>query len=552
MIDTERPQPALDDCCDARDGEALGGGALDDAVGALLTPIVVPGENVWRIARADRASVIVDAAHYYHVVRQAMSLAQRRILIIGWDFDSRIVLEPTAPPHRRETLGQYFLRLARENPSREIAILKWSFGALKQFLRPSALIMLLRWRAKRAIRYQFDSAHPAGCSHHQKIVVIDSALAVCGGIDISSARWDTRDHADDHPNRRLPNGKPYAPWHDVTMLMTGAIAGALEQLGERRWQVASRTPLQKIIAGVPPWPDDLFCHFTDVDVAIARTRAAYAGAAELREVEALYLDMIAAATRFIYFENQYFTSGKIAAAIAARMAEADPPEVVLVMPRAADGWLEQKAMDAARFALAAEVGKVDRLNRFRIYVPVTAGGADIYVHAKLAIVDDRLLRIGSSNMNNRSLGLDSECDVIIDAALPANRGVEAQIAGLKCDLIAEHIGASPTAVAAELAASGSLIGAITALSAASQASGARRLELLELTAPSAVDRFIAENELLDPEHAAGFFEPLGKRGLSRRWRQGLRWRPRWARRWKERRIARRAGVEMDDGIEAGE
>ena len=63
--------------------------------------------------------------------------------------------------------------------------------------------------------------------------------------------------------------------------------------------------------------------------------------------------MIAAAERFIYFENQYFTSGKIAAAIAERLAEPDPPEIVLVMPRTADGWLEQKAMDAARLKLVA-------------------------------------------------------------------------------------------------------------------------------------------------------------------------------------------------------
>ena len=80
---------------------------------------------------------------------------------------------------------------------------------------------------------------------------------------------------------------------------------------------------------------------------------------EVREIETLYLDMIAAAKRFIYFENQYFTSGKIAAAIATRMAEDDPPEIVMVMPRTADGWLEQQAMDAARL----QIGGDDRQGR---------------------------------------------------------------------------------------------------------------------------------------------------------------------------------------------
>ena len=69
----------------------------------------------------------------------------------------------------------------------------------------------------------------------------------------------------------------------------------------------------------------------------------------------------------------------------------------------------------------------------RIYVPVTKRQTDIYVHAKVSIVDDRLLRVGSSNLNNRSLGLDSECDVIIDAALDANRDTPPAIAAIRRD-----------------------------------------------------------------------------------------------------------------------
>src|SRR3546814_6667599 len=70
--------------------------------------------------------------------------------------------------------------------------------------------------------------------------------------------------------------------------------------------------------------------------------------------------MIAAAKRFIYFENQYFTCGKIAAAIAERLSEDDPPEFVMVMPETADGWLEQMAMDAARVQLVREIAKAKR------------------------------------------------------------------------------------------------------------------------------------------------------------------------------------------------
>ena len=168
-----------------------------------LTPVVEAGRNCWRIEKAARAAAVVDAADYYHYVREAMLAARRRILIIGWDFDTRIALEPDGNG-RGESLGHFFLRLARENPARQIDILKWSFGALKQFLRPRAAWMLLRWQMTRAIDFRFDSFHPAGCSHHQKIVVIDERFAVCGGIDISCARWDTTAHADDDPRRTLP------------------------------------------------------------------------------------------------------------------------------------------------------------------------------------------------------------------------------------------------------------------------------------------------------------------------------------------------------------
>lgn len=482
-----------------------------------MEPIVAVGTNCWRIEHCSRASVIVDAADYYHLIREVMAEARQRILVIGWDFDTRIALEPDKDVSGG-TLGQFFLALARQKRERRIAILKWSFGAKKQFLRPSTAWMLWKWHRTRAIDFRFDSAHPPGCSHHQKIVVLDDTLAVCGGIDISTARWDTSEHADGDERRVLPNGKQYPPWHDVTMMMEGPVANALADLGEERWQRATNSRLDPVKASEASlWPEDLPVHFENVSVAIARTRAEYRDASEIREIEALYLDMIAAAKRFVYFENQYLTSAKIAAAIAKRLEEDDPPEFVFVMPRTADGWLEQKAMDAARVRLAREIAKVDRRNRFRIYVPVTRKGEDIYVHAKVSIVDDRLLRIGSSNLNNRSLGLDSECDVVIDAALKENRHTPPEIARLRARLLAEHLAVDPEGFAAEHERRGSLVDAIEALRGAG-----KTLDLLDLTRPGPLDEFIAENELLDPESADRFLDPISERGLRKHWHEGVR------------------------------
>lgn len=482
-----------------------------------LTPIVQTGRNCWRIERADKARMIVDAADYYALLVKLMERAKERILLIGWDFDPRICLTPDARG-QGESLGHFLLRLAHAKPDRDIDILRWNFGGLRQFLIPRIVAMVLRWKATRAISFRLDGAHPIGCSHHQKVAVFDDHLAVCGGIDVAASRWDTRDHTDGDPRRTNPDGKPYMPWHDSTMILAGPVGEALADLGNERWQRATNSELRAIDGDGESWPDELKPDFTGIDIAVSRTRAEYDGYPEVREIEQLYLDMIAAAKRFIYFENQYFTCARIAAAIAARLDEDDPPEFVLVMPATADGWLEQMAMDAARVKLVRQIAKARHGERLRIYVPHTQGGDPIYVHAKTAIVDDRLLRIGSSNMNNRSMGLDSECDVTIDAGLPANRGVEPTIRALREALIAEHLGVAASDVAGMFDDCGSRIDAIEALRGPG-----RTLERLDLVPPGPLDDYIAEHELLDPESPDAMFEALADRGLRKGWRRGRAW-----------------------------
>ncbi|WP_238586654.1 phospholipase D-like domain-containing protein [Sphingopyxis sp. C-1] len=483
----------------------------------MLKPIVVEGRNCWRIERADKARMIVDAADYFALLERLMADARQRILLIGWDFDPRIALKPDKDG-KGEPLGDYLLRLAHEKPDRDIDILRWNFGGLKQFAMPRILSMVARWKLTRSISFRLDSAHPVGCSHHQKVAVFDDHLAVCGGIDVGSRRWDTREHKDGDPHRTAPDGKAYMPWHDSTMILAGPVGNALADLGNERWQRATKKPLRDLKGEGENWPDDLEPDFEGVDVAISRTRAEYDDVGEIREIEQLYLDMIAAADRFIYFENQYFTSGKIAAAIAERLNEDDPPEFVMVMPKTADGWLEQMAMDAARVQLVREIAKAKHGDRLKVYYPRTKRGEPIYVHAKTAIVDDRMIRVGSANMNNRSMGLDSECDVTIDAALPANKGVEPTIARLRTSLIAEHLDVSEEEVAATFKRVGSLIDTVEAL----RGKG-RSLELLDLVPPGPMDEFIADNELLDPTSPDAMFEGLTERGLRKSWHRGRNW-----------------------------
>jgi len=472
-----------------------------------------PGQNCWKVARADRAAVIVDACDYYRVIREAMLQAKKRILIVGWDFDPRITLDRTGDCDPDETLGSFLLNLPRRTPELEILILKWDLGALKTLLRGSAILWVARLAWQKGIRFKLDHAHPTGCSHHQKIVIIDDCFAICGGIDMTSDRWDRPAHADHDPGRVRPNGSEYSPWHDVTMAVDGPAAAALSDIARDRWHRATDERLQTLNLPECVWPEGLQPNFEKHDIAVARNVAAYRDWPAVKEVEALFVDMIERAERFIYAENQYFTSPVIAAAIIRRLEQPDPPEIVMVQPLSADGWLEQVAMDGARVRLAQVIGPHDRGNRFRIFTPKTEEGEDIYVHAKVMIVDDKVLRVGSSNLNNRSLGLDSECDL----ALEADEGAAHEaIATLRTRLIAEHLGAEPAEVAASFERTGSLLATIEELRRPG-----RSLVPLPMEEPSEAAEFIADRELLDPKSPDLMFEGMTHKSLfdpiRRRW-----------------------------------
>jgi phosphatidylserine/phosphatidylglycerophosphate/cardiolipin synthase-like enzyme len=486
------------------------------------------GPSAWRFVRASRAHIVVDAEAYFELMQQAMLGARQRILMIGWDFDTRVRLGSGRRwwnvPRRNifpARFGAFVIWLCNRSRTLEVRVLKWNFGALKFLLRGSMIIDLIRWWRHPAIDFKFDSAHPLGCSHHQKIVVIDDQFAVCGGIDMTTDRWDTPAHLEEDPRRRRPSGRLYGPWHDLTMLVEGDAARALGDLGRERWEQAGGAIMQPCAAQQKSaWPGKLKAEFRDVEVGIARTRSAWRSIHEVREIEALFIEHIRRAKRFIYAESQYFAARTIAEAIAGRMAEADPPEIVLINPESAEGWLEQTAMDGARIRLCRAIGEKDLGNNFRIFVPHNAAGTAIYVHSKMMIVDDEVVRIGSANMNNRSLGLDSECDLFIDAARPGNAHAAAPITRLRHALLAEHTGLAVEAVAAQLARDPSMIALIEGAPAIG-----KHLAPFVLRPLSDAGKAVADNALFDPERPEQLFEPFSTaHGLFRR--GGILHRPR--------------------------
>ncbi|MGU3493472.1 phospholipase D-like domain-containing protein [Xanthobacteraceae bacterium A53D] len=482
----------------------------------LSQGLIQPGRNCQRIETADRLSVIIDADAYFSVARNAMLKAKRRITLVGWDFDARISLGRDHQDGGPEKLGAFIYWLVERNPELEIFLLRWSMGALATLARGTTILTLLKWMSHPRIHTKLDGAHPTASSHHQKIVVIDDCLAFCGGIDMTGDRWDTRDHLFKDERRRRPvTRRRYMPWHDATTAITGPMASAIAGICRDRWETAGGSPALEPIEGIEAcWPDGLDVHFRHMPCAVARSAPEMDGRPAVREVESLYLDQIASARRFIYAESQYFASRRIAEAIAHRLTEVGGPEIVIVNPVSAQGWLEPIAMDSARARLVQKLRSLDHENRFRMYHPFNDGGEAIYVHAKVLIIDDRALRVGSSNMNNRSMRLDTECDVAIDLDLGGDPRSSATIAALRDGLLAEHLGTSAEAVADRIAQTGSLIQTIEAFR-----SDGRSLRPYEIPELSDTETWLADNEVLDPDGPEEMFEPFAKRGLFRRWSQ---------------------------------
>ncbi len=437
-----------------------------------------------KVSRAAQLGWCIDGEDYFGALRNSFEKARHEILIVGWDIDSRTVLirdenHPDYPSELCDVLQQ----LVKSRESLSVHVLSWDFAMIYVLERELLPARAFGWRNQDRLHFQLDGQHATGASHHQKIVVIDGALAFSGGLDLTKCRWDTRAHSADDTRRHDPNGVEYRPFHDVQAVVTGKAAAELRELVSRRWANAIGQPLSDLDDvgdGRALWPDDVTVRARDSEVAIARTWTGTDGNEDIREVRQLYLDMISAAQHSIYVENQYFSSVAISKALARRLEEENGPEVVIVLPGETSGWLEQATMDILRNRAIARLREADRHGRLRILAPASDDSPDttITVHSKVMVVDNRIGRIGSANLSRRSMGLDSECDLAFVDETAATE--------LCADLLSEHLGAEFEAVASSLTDDG-LVATLDRFTG-----NARRLEPLEIDASD------IEQALLEP------------------------------------------------------
>lgn len=422
--------------------------------------------NCGTVVTARRAAVLVDGDVYFRTLDACLRQAKRSVFIIGWDFDASIRLRPDAS---QEQLGSLLRAAVEANPDLEVRILVWSLAVVHA---PGATLPLLfgsEWDQHPRINVRLDHLHPIYAAHHQKIVCIDDAVAFVGGIDLTVGRWDTAPHLAVNSGRMNPDGKTYGPVHDLQMLLDGPGAQALSSVARERWRRATGEQVHATECGELRWPADVVPDFENVRLAVSCTSPAWGNAPAVCDSIELALRALRTARHFVYLETQYFASRRVGELLSELLERRDGPEIVVITTKTSRGVLERLVMGNNRDRLARRLARGDRFGRFRIYYPVLSDGhheKEIKVHSKLMVVDDRFLRLGSSNFNNRSEGLDTECDVAIEAETERERRAIDDIASR---LLAEHLRVPRDALESAAGDSGSVIGAIEMLNRDSHA-----------------------------------------------------------------------------------
>ncbi len=422
---------------------------------------IVNARTCWRRERARRLAFLVDGAAYYDALVLAVRRAQHSIHLVGWDIHSRVALRPQAlPGEDRCLLGELLEQVTAKNPKLDVRLLLWDPSPIFALEREFLPHLRLSWSTGGRVHVQLAADHPSGGTHHQKIVVIDDALAFVGGLDLTISRWDDREHRAHDPRRVLPSGEPYPPFHDVMVAVDGDAAAALGALVRERWLAATGDELEQAPPGSDPWPPPLVPELTDVQVGIARTQPAWRQTPEAREVEALFLGAIASARRCLYIENQYVTSSSVRDALCTRLREANGPEVIILTPNEQSGALERLTMGVLRRAVLRALREADLHDRLRVVCPAV-GELWVHVHSKVMAVDDSLLIIGSANLCNRSMSLDTECNLALEA--DGDQVIAGSIRRFRDGLIAEHLGAPAARVTQAIDALGSVRAALEQL-----------------------------------------------------------------------------------------
>jgi phosphatidylserine/phosphatidylglycerophosphate/cardiolipin synthase-like enzyme len=350
----------------------------------------------------NRVDVLIDGAQFLPLAAEELAKAESHVHLTGWYFSPELALtRDDKPVTVRTLLGE----LAERIPVR---VLIWSGAPLPVF-RPSrgdVRAMVERFARGTRIHCQFDSCVRLMHCHHEKTIVIDDRVAFVGGIDLtydSGDPYDSQEHA----------ARGGIGWHDVALRLEGPIVADVAEHFRMRWHGATDDELSP--ANVPAAAGE-------IEAQVVRTIPENVYEQSLPQgdfsVFESYVGAIRAAERFVYLENQFLWSAEIVELLAEKLR--NPPRddfrIVALLP-----VNPKEGADVSRGQVAALIEADDGNARFlacSIYSRAGKVRDPIYVHAKVAVIDDRWLTVGSANLNEHSLFNDSEVNVVLrDEAL---------------------------------------------------------------------------------------------------------------------------------------
>jgi phosphatidylserine/phosphatidylglycerophosphate/cardiolipin synthase-like enzyme len=368
-----------------------------------------PGGGLWAAGspspcRGNALELLIDGEQAIGAILKAIESARSHVHLAGWHVTPAFELRRAGGP---TTLRDALAELAERV---DVRVLLWAGPPVPVFKPTRSDVQAVRDELTRGtrIRCVLDARERSMHCHHEKLVIVDDAVAFVGGIDLTSLSGDRFDSRAHPATGRLG-------WHDVATRLRGPVVADVAEHFRARWQEVAREPLP---APTPPPPAG------ETKVQLLRTvpdgAYGFAPRGDFRIFDA-YMRALSSAQRLIYLENQFLWSTEIADLLAAKLR--DPPHeafrVVLLLPARPNNGAETTRGQLGRLVEAADGSQ--RLLAATIRCRSGLRTHALYVHAKVGIVDDRWLTVGSANLNEHSLFNDTEVNVATDDAELARR-----------------------------------------------------------------------------------------------------------------------------------
>jgi phosphatidylserine/phosphatidylglycerophosphate/cardiolipin synthase-like enzyme len=367
--------------------------------------------------------VLVDGARALPAIAEALQGARSFVHLTGWHFAPHFELVRGEPP---VVLGALLAELAERV---DVRILVWAGSPVPLFHPTRSEVRDAIHTLTRGTRIRCEPdprEHPIHC-HHEKTICVDGEVAFVGGIDLTDDSGDRFDDSAHAARRRLG-------WHDVATRLRGPAVADVHDHFVARWHAVTGETLDR--PGPPPPAGE---STVQVVRTVAENMYEEFPRGDFRVLES-YVRALRSAQHLIYLENQFLWSPEIVDVLADKLR--NPPNedlrVVVVLPAKANN-----GHDDTRGQLGVLVEADDGGERLlAATIRSLSGERDdpLYVHAKVGIVDDRWLTVGSANLNAHSLMNDTEMNVVTD---------DAQLArGTRVRLWAEHLELDEEIVAA--------------------------------------------------------------------------------------------------------